>query len=54
MSGILRLHHAQVSIPSGSETEAREFYCGLFGLREIEKPANLRQRGGFWAELDGV
>src|SRR4051812_38852399 len=48
---ILNIHHAQISIPVGHEAQAREFYCGLLGLKEIEKPAPLRDRGGFWLGL---
>jgi len=51
---ILGLQHAQITIPAGREDEARRFYCDLLGLREIEKPANLKGRGGFWLELPGV
>jgi len=47
---ILGIHHAQVTIPTGSEALAREFYCDLLGLPEIEKPASLANRGGFWAQ----
>lgn len=46
-------HHVQVSIPVGAETQAREFYCGILGMREIPKPESLLGRGGFWLELDG-
>ncbi len=51
--GIVRLHHAQITIPSGEEAEeqARDFYCRLLGLREIEKPESLQGRGGLWVEL---
>ena len=48
---ILKVQHAQITIPKGSETEAREFYCGVLGLREIPKPEILRERGGFWLEV---
>ncbi len=48
---ILGLHHAQITIPPGEEVEARQFYCGLLGLTEIEKPAVLRGRGGFWLQV---
>lgn len=48
--GIEGLHHAQVTIPRGAEDRAREFYCDLLGLREVEKPEALRGRGGFWLE----
>ena len=47
---ILRVHHAQITIPRGAEEEAREFYCGTLGLPEVAKPASLRGRGGFWLQ----
>ena len=47
------VHHAQISIPIGAEEEARDFYCGVLGLKEIPKPQSLAGRGGFWLELDG-
>ncbi len=48
---IVGLHHAQITIPRGAEEQAREFYCGVLGLNEIEKPASLRARGGFWLQV---
>jgi catechol 2,3-dioxygenase-like lactoylglutathione lyase family enzyme len=48
---ILRLHHAQITIPRGAEEQARQFYCGLLGLPEIEKPDSLKGRGGFWLQV---
>lgn len=48
---IIRLHHVQITIPRGMEEQGREFYCGLLGLPEIEKPAVLRERGGFWLQV---
>lgn len=48
---ILRLHHAQITIPRGTEVQARQFYCGLLGLPEIEKPDSLKGRGGFWLQV---
>jgi catechol 2,3-dioxygenase-like lactoylglutathione lyase family enzyme len=48
---IIRLHHAQITIPPGAEDEARRFYCGLLGLPEIPKPASLTGRGGFWVAV---
>lgn len=50
---ILKVQHAQITIPVGEEEKAREFYCELLGLREIPKPESLKQRGGFWMELSG-
>ncbi len=47
----LKVHHAQITIPVGAENEARKFYCGFLGLREIPKPESLQGRGGFWLEI---
>ena len=47
---ILSLHHAQITVPRGTEDLARQFYCGLLGLPEIEKPESLKPRGGFWMQ----
>jgi catechol 2,3-dioxygenase-like lactoylglutathione lyase family enzyme len=45
---ILGVDHVQITVPTGKEEEAREFYCGLLRLAETEKPAALKARGGFW------
>jgi catechol 2,3-dioxygenase-like lactoylglutathione lyase family enzyme len=45
---ILKVQHAQITIPKGAETEAREFYCRFLGLQELPKPESLQGRGGFW------
>jgi catechol 2,3-dioxygenase-like lactoylglutathione lyase family enzyme len=49
-----RLDHVQLCFPPGGEARAREFYGGLLGLTEIEKPASLRANGGMWFEVAGV
>lgn len=48
---ILAIHHVQITIPTGAESEARAFYCGLLGLPEKEKPDSLKGRGGFWLQV---
>jgi catechol 2,3-dioxygenase-like lactoylglutathione lyase family enzyme len=48
---ILGIDHVQITVPANALAEARTFYCGLLGLREIEKPAVLRERGGFWLQV---
>ena len=48
---ILGLHHAQITIPRGTEEEGKHFYCNVLGLKEIEKPVSLRGRGGFWLQV---
>ena len=49
---ILSAHHAQITIPPDSESVAKDFYCGLLGLREVPKPQSLARRGGFWLQLN--
>jgi catechol 2,3-dioxygenase-like lactoylglutathione lyase family enzyme len=49
-----RLDHVQVCIPRGAEGEAREFYGGLLGLEEIEKPEAIKKNGGMWYSVAGA
>src|SRR5919199_6478334 len=49
-----RFDHVQVCIPRGAEEEAREFYGGLLGLEEIEKPEVLKKNGGLWYAVADV
>ena len=51
---VKRLDHVQVCIPRGAEARAREFYGGLLGLEEIEKPEVLRANGGMWYKVADV
>jgi catechol 2,3-dioxygenase-like lactoylglutathione lyase family enzyme len=44
----VRLHHVQVACPPGGEEDARRFYRDGLGMTEVEKPADLRARGGAW------
>lgn len=50
---ITGLDHIQVAAPRthGTEQAARDFYGGLLGLREIEKPEALKPKGGVWFSL---
>ena len=48
---ITGIDHVQITVPASAVAEARAFYCGLLGLREIEKPAALHVRGGFWLQV---
>lgn len=45
------IDHVQLAAPPGCEAAAREFFEGLLGLEEIEKPEPLRSRGGCWFKL---
>jgi len=49
---ITMLDHVQLAMPVGAENEARSFYAGVLGLKEIEKPAALQSRGGVWFALN--
>lgn len=45
------LDHVQIAAPKECEVAAREFFGRLLGLEEIEKPEELRSRGGCWFKL---
>lgn len=51
---ITGLDHVQIAIPRGGEDEVRRFYVDLLGLREMPKPAALRERGGCWLAGPGM
>jgi len=44
----LVLDHVQITGPAECETNAREFYGGLLGLKELERPVALHNQGGLW------
>ena len=48
---ILGIHHAQITIPHGTEAQGRQFYCDQLGLPEITKPESLQGRCGFWLQV---
>lgn len=48
---ILGIHHAQITIPKGEESAARDFYCGVLKLPETPKPEALQHRGGIWLSV---
>ena len=48
MAAVRGIHHVQICIAPNADAEARRFYIGLLGFREIDKPAPLQARGGFW------
>jgi catechol 2,3-dioxygenase-like lactoylglutathione lyase family enzyme len=48
---ILGIDHVQITVPADAVAAARAFYCGVLGLREVEKPATLQDRGGFWLQV---
>lgn len=48
---MLGIDHVQITVPTNAVDKARSFYCGVLGLREVEKPASLQARGGFWLQV---
>ena len=44
----MRLDHVQLAAPQECEAEARRFFGEVLGLDEVEKPEQLRARGGVW------
>ncbi|MBB6452296.1 catechol 2,3-dioxygenase-like lactoylglutathione lyase family enzyme [Salirhabdus euzebyi] len=42
------IDHIQLAAPEGCEEEARKFFTGLLGLKEVEKPDGLKKNGGVW------
>jgi catechol 2,3-dioxygenase-like lactoylglutathione lyase family enzyme len=48
------IDHIQLAMPRGGEEEARAFYQGILGIREVQKPQNLAKRGGCWFATDGL
>jgi catechol 2,3-dioxygenase-like lactoylglutathione lyase family enzyme len=46
--------HVQLAIPPDGEEAARAFYGGVLGLKERDKPEQLRPSGGLWFDGDGL
>jgi catechol 2,3-dioxygenase-like lactoylglutathione lyase family enzyme len=42
------IDHIQLAAPKDCESDAREFWGKKIGLEEVEKPENLKSRGGCW------
>jgi len=51
---IVGIDHVQLAMPAGNEDKAREFYSGLLGIPEVQKPEALAQRGGVWFQRDQI
>lgn len=44
----MKIDHVQLACPPGGEERARAFFAGVLGMEEVEKPEQLRKRGGCW------
>ncbi len=52
MPTVKRLQHTSVPMPPGGESQAREFYGGALGMREIPKPSTLSNNLVWFAAND--
>jgi len=50
---VVEIDHVQLAAPPGCEPAARAFFGGLLGLRELDRPAALRDVGGCWFRVGG-
>ena len=51
---IKEIEHVQLAMPTGKESEARDFYEGVLGIPAVPKPSNLAKRGGCWFVRDAL
>jgi len=49
-----RLHHMQLAMPRAEERAARDFFVGVLGMTEVDKPPVLGARGGAWFRAGDV
>ena len=47
------LDHVQIEAPAGHEAQARAFYGGVLGLRELRRPDGIAHIPGLWFALPG-
>lgn len=45
------IHHIQITVAPEEMSRAKDFYVGVLGMKEIEKPEVLEKNGGFWMRL---
>lgn len=48
------IDHVQLAAPKGCEDKARKFFKDILGFDEMEKPDELRKRGGVWFKCGNV
>jgi catechol 2,3-dioxygenase-like lactoylglutathione lyase family enzyme len=50
----VKFHHVNVTVPRELEDAAKHFYEVVMGLTVLQKPEELRGRGGAWYQLGQV
>jgi catechol 2,3-dioxygenase-like lactoylglutathione lyase family enzyme len=48
------IDHIQLAAPKGCEDTARKFFIDILGFEEMEKPEELKKRGGVWFRNGGT
>src|SRR5579863_4787482 len=48
---ITGIDHVQLTVPRALEAQSLDFYRNVLGLTEIEKPDELKARGGAWFQV---
>jgi catechol 2,3-dioxygenase-like lactoylglutathione lyase family enzyme len=48
------IDHVQIAVPRALEAQCLTFYREVLGLPEIEKPEELKPRGGAWFQLPNL
>ncbi len=48
------IDHVQVAVPKALEAQSLAFYRNVLGLPEVEKPHELKSRGGAWFQLPNL
>ncbi len=49
--GITGIDHVQIAVPRALEADCLKFYREVFAFPELEKPPELKARGGAWFKV---
>jgi catechol 2,3-dioxygenase-like lactoylglutathione lyase family enzyme len=52
--GITGIDHVQIAVPRALEAECLKFYREVFAFPELEKPEELKPRGGAWFQVGAL
>jgi catechol 2,3-dioxygenase-like lactoylglutathione lyase family enzyme len=52
--GITSIDHVQIAVPRALEAECLKFYREVFAFPELEKPEELKPRGGAWFRVGAL
>jgi len=52
--GITGIDHVQIAVPRALEAACLKFYREVFAFPELEKPEELKPRGGAWFQVGAL